>query len=192
VLEAHSFCLAIGLAASEPYFQVVRIDDLSQTLEIRDLAMFDELTGPARQPLDDVVLELAQFAEVDLRLAELDPPRLRVPRFVDQLRNVEERFRGNASAIDAHATGVRFGIDDRGAETEIRGEKCGCVPPGPAAYDNQLSSDHEARSGRAGAAGRWVLDFPTWLTRPTRPARARIIPRASKETAARAPRRTSA
>ena len=68
---------------------------------------------PLGEPLDDVVLELAQLVEIDLRLAELDAPRFRVPRFVDQLGDVQQRLRRNAAAIDADAARVHFRIDER-------------------------------------------------------------------------------
>ena len=45
--------------------QRVRVDDLGETLHVLDLAVLDELTGSARQPLDDVVLEVAQLVEID-------------------------------------------------------------------------------------------------------------------------------
>ncbi len=91
--------------------QRVRIDNLGETLDVLNLAVLDELTGAARQPLDDVVLELAELVEIDLRLAELDAPRLRVTRFVEHLRDVQQGLGRNAAAIDADAAGIHFGID---------------------------------------------------------------------------------
>ena len=87
------------------------------------LRCFTSCPVPLGQPLDDVVLERAQLGEIDLRLAELDAPRLRVARLVEQLGDVQQRLRRNAAAIDADAAGIRFGIDERDAEAEIGGEK---------------------------------------------------------------------
>src|SRR5262249_37909892 len=56
--------------------QCVRIGDLSETLNVIDLTVLDELPRAAREPLDDVVLEFAQLRQIDLRLAKLDAPCL--------------------------------------------------------------------------------------------------------------------
>ena len=58
--------------------QVMRVDDLGQALHVLNLARLDQLSRSAREPFDDVVLEVAELREIDLRLAELDAPRLRV------------------------------------------------------------------------------------------------------------------
>ena len=68
-----------------------------------------------------------------------------MPRFVDHFRDVQQRLRGNAAAIDADAAGIGFGIDERDAEAEIGGEKRGRVPPGTAADDNELCGNHMQR-----------------------------------------------
>ena len=67
---------------------------------------------PLGQPLDDGVLERAQLVEIDLRFAELDAPRFRVARLVDELGDVKQRLRRNAAAVDADAAGVRLRIDE--------------------------------------------------------------------------------
>ena len=67
--------------------------------------------------LTTLFLNVAQLREIDLRLAELDAPRLRVARLVEDLGDVQQRLRGNAAAIDADAAGIHFGIDERGAES---------------------------------------------------------------------------
>ena len=142
VLELHGL-LAAG---HELHAQVVRVDDLGPALEVLDLAVLDELAGAARQPLDDVVLELAQLGEIDLRLAELDAPRLRVARLVDELRDVQQRLRRNAAAV--HADAARIQLPDRRARrrAEIGGQKRGGVPARAAADDDELSGDHTTRS----------------------------------------------
>ena len=55
---------------------------------------------------------------------------------------VQQRFGRNAAAIEAHAAGIDFGIDQRGGETEIRGQKRGGVAAGPAANDDNLNVNH--------------------------------------------------
>src|SRR5262249_27573417 len=186
----------------EPDAQVVRVEQLGVALQIFDLAKLHQLAGAVGQPLDDVVLEGAQLVEIDLRLGELDAPRCRMTRFVDHLGDVEQRLRGNAAAIDAHAAGIQLGIDERGAETEIGGEERGGVSTGTAADDNELSRDHTkpGRSGRPGRPGRSEEPSagsvtirptrPTWLTRLTWPRR--VTPAATVRTDLRAPARPSA
>ena len=55
---------------------------------------------------------------------------------------MEERLRGNAAAVDAHAAGIGFGIDQGDAQAKIGGEERRRVPAGAAADDNELSGDH--------------------------------------------------
>jgi hypothetical protein len=54
--------------------------------------MLHELPGAAGQARHDSVLELAEFGEIDPRLAELHAPRLRMPRFVDHLGDMQQRL----------------------------------------------------------------------------------------------------
>src|SRR5262249_22951712 len=75
-------------------------------------------------------------------------PRFRVLRLVDELRDMQERLRRNAPAIDAHAAGVDLGIDERGRESQIGGQKRSRVPTGSAANDNELGRDHQPASAR--------------------------------------------
>ncbi len=88
--------------------------------------------------LHDVVLELAQLRQVDARLAKLQSPGLRVTGLVDQLGDVQKRFRWNAAAIHAHAAGVHFGIDERGGKTEIGSQERSGVSAGSAAHNDDL------------------------------------------------------
>src|SRR6185436_14275764 len=99
-----------------------------QPLQVLNLAYLGELPGPARQPLDDVVLELPELREVHFRLAELHAPCLRVARLVDDVRDMEQRLRRDAAPIHAHAARIRFWIHERDAEAEIGAEKRGRIP----------------------------------------------------------------
>src|SRR2546426_903363 len=138
VLELNLILFTVG----ELHLQTMRVDDLGQALQVLHLAKLDELSRAARQPLDDVVLEVAQLREIDPRLAELDTPRLRVARLVNQVRDVQQRFRRDASDVHADAAGVGIGIDERGGETEIGGEKRGGVAAGSGADNRDLDGDH--------------------------------------------------
>ena len=138
MLELQRLVAAAGLPDSEG----VRIGQLGDALDVLNLAVLHELARAAREPCDDGVLEVAQLGKIDARLAELDAPRLCVAGFIDELGHVQQRLRRYAPPIDAHATGVHFGIDERGREPEIGGQKRGSVTAGPAAHDDNLSRDH--------------------------------------------------
>ncbi|HXI30382.1 MAG TPA: FAD-dependent oxidoreductase, partial [Vicinamibacterales bacterium] len=75
-------------------------------------------------------VEFAELRQIDLRLVELDAPGFRVTRFVDQLRDVQQRLRRNAAAVDTDAAGIDLRVDQRGGQSEIGGEKRGGVAPG--------------------------------------------------------------
>ena len=72
--------------------QGFRIEEFREPLDVVDLPGLAKLARAGREPLHDVVLELAQLVEIDPGLAEFDTPRLRVPRLVDQLRHMEQRL----------------------------------------------------------------------------------------------------
>jgi hypothetical protein len=76
VLELHLDVASSASRAAVRRFhaQAMRIEDFGQALHVLNLAGFDELSGSARQPLYDVVLEVPEFGEIDLRLAEFDAP----------------------------------------------------------------------------------------------------------------------
>src|SRR5258708_40005867 len=131
--------------------------NLRVTVEITHLPVLHELTRAACEPLDDAVLEFAQLGEVDLRLAEIDPPRLRVTRLVQELRHVQQRLGRNTAAIHADAARIHFGVDECRGETEIRGKKGGGITTRSAPDDDNLNSSHN-RSGKSRGP-----------TRPTRP-----------------------
>ena len=105
---------------------------------------------PLVSRLTTLFLKSRSLSRSILRLAELDAPRLRVARLVDQLGDVQQRLRRNAAAIDADAAGIHFGIDEGDAQTEVRAEKRGRVATGPAADHDELSRNHK----RAGMARR--------------------------------------
>jgi len=129
VLELH----ALLASRQQLHAQMVRVRDLGPALEVLNLARLHQLAGPAGVLPDDAVLERAQLGQVELRLPEVDAPRLRLTRFVHENRRCAAAPLTGAAAIHAHAARVHFGIDERDAETEI-----GCVedaaayPPGPA------------------------------------------------------------
>jgi hypothetical protein len=100
----------------------VRIDDFGDTLDVLHLAELDQLSGAARQPLDDRVLEVAQLFEIDPRFTELDAPRLRVPRFVNQVGDVQQCLGRNASATRRRPPGLTSGSTSA-TEPQVRAQK---------------------------------------------------------------------
>ena len=121
--------------ADELHLQMMRIDDLGVSLQVLNLAVLDQLSGAARQPVHDAVLEIAQLGQIDRRLAEGNAPLAGVLRLVEEVRHVQERLRRNAAAVDADAAGVDLGIDERRGQTEIRCQKRRRVSAGTGADD---------------------------------------------------------
>ena len=56
-----------------------------------------------------------------------------------QLRDVQQRLRRNAAAIDADAAGIHFAVDERDLQAEVGGEKRSGVAAGAAADDDKSS-----------------------------------------------------
>ena len=59
--------------------------DFREAAHVGDLTGLGQLASPTGELRDHAVLEGAQLVEIDRRLAELDPPRLRVTRFVNEV-----------------------------------------------------------------------------------------------------------
>ena len=58
--------------------------------------------------------------------------------FADELGDVQQRLRRNAPAVEAHAAGILFGIDERDRHPEVRGVERRRIPSGTGTNDDQL------------------------------------------------------
>ena len=98
--------------------------------------------GPGRRRTvscaDDLVLEVAQLVEIDLRLRELDAEVVRVRRLGDDVGDVQQRLGRNAPAIDAHAARVLLRIDERDLHPAVGRVERRRVSAGAGADDDQL------------------------------------------------------
>ncbi len=162
-----------------------------EALNVLHLAKLREGSGAVRQSLDDSVLEGAKLREVDVWLTERHTPCSRVSRFAQKSGHMQQGLGRDAAAVHAHSTRLRFGIDERDAETQIGGQKCGGISAGAATDDDDLCGSH-MRRGRAGTAGGRARSLPTWSACLTRPNRRVIIPATQGQTAARMRQRSNA
>ena len=90
-----------------------------------DLPQLGDLADATRQPVHDSLLEGSQLVDIHRRLVESDSPRRRVPGLVNDLGDVEQRLRRDASAVEADAPGVLFLVDERDLHAEVSGiERC--------------------------------------------------------------------
>ena len=119
--------------------QVVCVDNLRQPLQVLDLPGFDELSGSTRQALDDVILEGAQLTEIDFGFGKRNAPGGGMARLIDDVRDVQQRFRGDAAAIDANPARVRLRIDERHLQPEVGRQKRPRVATRPSSDDDKLS-----------------------------------------------------
>ncbi len=81
------------------------------------------------EPSNFVTRSVVEFSKG----TEFDSPVFRLLRFFDQLRDVEQRFRWDAAAVEADAAGVYFRVDEGDGHAEIGGEECSGVSTGTAA-----------------------------------------------------------
>ena len=91
------------------------------------LRCFESCPRPPVSFLTTLSLNPRRPVNVNLRFAEFYAPVFGVLRFVDQLGNMQQRLGRNAAAVQAHAAGVRFGVNQRDLHSEVSGEKCGGV-----------------------------------------------------------------
>ena len=129
------------------------------------LRCFDSWPSPPVSWLTTLVLEAAKPIDVDLRLAEAHAPVRRVPGFMEQLGDVQQRLRRDASAIEADAARIEILADQHDRQTEIGGHECGGVAAGPGADDGDLSGQlrHERSALSRRATAR--TDVPARRTR---------------------------
>ena len=129
-------------AGRELHAQRVRVLDRREPPQILHLPALGQQPGAAGQPRDDLILERAQLVEIDRRLAECDPPGVRVARFGDEFCDVQECLGRDAAPVDTNAPGIELGIDQRGLEAEIGREKRGGVAARAAPHDDDLNGNH--------------------------------------------------
>ena len=103
------------------------------------LAHPSDLAYAARQLVDHALLECAQLVDVNLRLREGDAPRAGVARFVNHLRDMQQRFRWDAAAIETDAARVLLHVDERDLHAEVGGVEGRRVAARPRAEDGKLS-----------------------------------------------------
>ena len=134
--------------------QRVRTEDLGVALDVLYLPVLHQLASAAGQPLDDIVLELAQLREVDRRLGELHAPRARMTRLGHHLRDVQQCLGRDAAAVHADAARVLLGIDQGHGEPEIGGQKCRGVAARAGADNHELGSQcaHPCNASRKGCS----------------------------------------
>jgi len=79
-------------AVASSTFNVVEFTKAAFPCTNWDRALFCKLAEAACQALDDTLFPAAQLVQIDLGLGKFDPPVLRLFRFLEQLRNVKQRF----------------------------------------------------------------------------------------------------
>ncbi len=114
-------------------FSVVGIYERGLPLDELNLAQFRELAQSAGQFVDDARFPIAKFVEIDFGRGKFDAPVLGLLSFFKQFRNVQQRFRRDAPAIEANAAGIHFRIDQRNFHAQVGSQKCGGISAGTAA-----------------------------------------------------------
>ena len=183
------------------------VADRRPALDVLHLAQLGELARAAGELRDDLVLPATQLVELDARFAKMQAPRRGVLRFGQELCGMQQRFRRNASTVDAHAPWRGLGVDERHLHPEIGGKKCSGIAPGASAEHSKVSgvSGHRVEGYGLQAAGyrqclsskRCGCSLGTATRSGPQPAvhspkpSACITPGAPSRTAARAHRRPS-
>ena len=116
--------------------QRLRVGKCSRSANVADLTVLLNLSKTAGHLLYDFVFERSKLVEIDVWIRECHAPRRRVLRIADQFRDVQQCFGRNASAIQAHAARIRFGIDECDVHAKIRRVKRRGVAARTGAYDN--------------------------------------------------------
>jgi len=117
---------------------VIRITEFSVALNDCHLAHFGHGSQATGQLADDFLFVRAQLAEVDGGRRESDAQRIEMLDFVHHGGNVKQRFGGDATDVQAHATerGVAFDEDD--FKAQICCAKCSGITTGASAQHHQI------------------------------------------------------
>src|SRR5213592_821990 len=110
----------------------MRISEKTDTLQHGDLAHLRHRGEPAGELSDHLVLERAQLGEVELRLAKRDAVAGEIARGVHDGRGMQERLRGNAADVEAHAAQRRIALDQHVFSPRSAARNAAEYPPGPA------------------------------------------------------------
>ena len=94
-----------------------------------------ELAESAGQLRDHVVLPDPHAVHVHGGLCEGHAQLRGLARLVHHVRDVQERLRGDAAAVEADAAGVGLRVDERDVQPLLRGQERGGVAAGARAQD---------------------------------------------------------
>jgi len=81
---------------------------------------------------------LADLFEVHLGRAEGEAPFGGLFGVVDQFGHVEQRFRGDAPAVEAGAAGVGLHVNQGRLQAQVGGMKCGSIAAGTGAHHGEV------------------------------------------------------
>ena len=103
-----------------------------------DLVLLEQEGDALGRGLDDLALALHELREIELRRRHDDSVRGEiVARFLEQVRGLQQRLRGDAADVEAGAAKRRTLLDDGDLEAELRGADRGDVATGAGAdHDN--------------------------------------------------------
>src|SRR5438445_3435556 len=157
------------LAAVLDHDLVFRLDD-AFALKDRDLVLLEQELRAAPELVDHSLLPLQHRRPIDLPALGLDAERGGTMDLVSQLRGMEERFGGNAAAVQAGAAHLLF-LDDCDLESQLGSSNSTDIPGGAAADDGYVkrlightqrlypatrgSPNSPAASARRQAGGPW-------------------------------------
>ena len=102
-----------------------------------DIAPLRELAEPPGECRNHLLFAGPEGIELDLRLAEVDPPGLHLPGFRQHPTNVEEGLGGNATPQQAGAAEALLLLDDRDLHAEIGREERRGIPTGAPPENHQ-------------------------------------------------------
>jgi hypothetical protein len=106
-----------------------RLEDRG-ALQHRDPPLPGERLEPARQSPHHTLGPVSQRFGLDPRCAEIDAVLFERLDLVDEPSDVQERLRGDAADVQAHAPEVGIALDERGLLAEIGGAEGASVTPG--------------------------------------------------------------
>src|SRR6185295_13705477 len=109
-------------------------------LDADHLVLLEQEVDAAGVLVDDLAFPLLGAADVELRLADVDPEPPRLADLVEHGGGVEERLGRDATAVEAGAAELRVLFDHGDLEPQLTGADPGDIAARPAAEDDQVES----------------------------------------------------
>ena len=123
-----------------PYRQAVGGSELGNSSHCAHFALLGHAGDALAERTDGFFLVRAQLIQIDFDGAEVQTDVGHVLDFFDDIGGVQQRFRGDATDIEADAAELRVALDQNHVHAQVGGTECGGITTRTGTNDYQLAA----------------------------------------------------